>query len=462
MDTTNTQPRQITLVLQRFSASVWRTLCTPATTGILLALLATALLLLLILPQQSGPNTSAESWTSTLPAAVQPWGSLLFALGFSRIFQSIWFWALLGLLLLNTLVALAELSPPSWRRVRQTPADIGWQHPLAQRVEHSVRLSSAPDAHLSGLAESLERGGFTVDPAAEEQRQVSGGKHRRVWLALPAFYGAVLLLVLAFLLTFVSLKTEDFTLWPHATNDSQLFGGTVELYNFDEESGSGVVIFDPADDTQPATAFFLSPYRPAIYRQTLIWATAAAPVLTIEAADSGGRPRRLMPVQANVPPGTQLSLPLDQPDAPLYFLIPSAELAFQILPVESPQEGGYNVQVRRKNETAPSENLMVQAGQTFEIDGLSLTLTLDHSLSVSARRDFGLLLYPAALLLMLACAALLWLLPPWQVWLIPDVKGRGGQLYGVAEKFGAMGGAAEFLRDLLRHEVEQEDGERGR
>jgi hypothetical protein len=39
--------------------------------------------------------------------------------------------------------------------------------------------------------------------------------------------------------------------------------------------------------------------------------------------------------------------------------------------------------------------------------------------------------------------------PPWQLWLIPDIKGRGGQIYCVAEKLGSTEEIVPFLEQLL-------------
>lgn len=446
MDTTDTQSHQITLKSQQYAAQIWKILYSPKTTAALFGILALVLLIWLILPQQESRATSAEIWIGRLPPAVQPWGPAFYFLGFARIFQSGWLWLPLAGLLLNSLVALAAFIPPGWQRAQNRAANIQWNHPLAQRVEHSVRLPASPDDHLAALKVALATRGFLLHPTPNDNRQISAARRRWLWLAVAGFYGGVVVLVAAFALTFFTLQTETMTLWPFKLADSDLFNSTVELYQLDPTSQTGTVIFSPRRTDRPSLALFLKPFRPAFFKQTFIWPTAIEPVLTVEARDAGGERRRLMPLQTELSPDTRLSLPLGQVDTPLYFLIPSAKLAFQIVPVD---HNNYNVQVRRGSEDTPSENLMVQAGDTFDIDGLSISLTQNYTLQFMARRDFGLPLYAVAFLLMLVSGLLLLFLPPWQVWLIPEVKGRGGQLFGVVEKFGSAKPATAFLEQLM-------------
>jgi hypothetical protein len=163
----------------------------------------------------------------------------------------------------------------------------------------------------------------------------------------------------------------------------------------------------------------------------------------------------LLPVRADLSPSSQLSLPLDQPDVPLYFLIPSANLAFQIIPAEG--DGVYQVQIRRSDDTAPGENRTIRLGEPFTVDDISLTMTLRYNIHLLAWRDFGLPILLLGLVIAAASGLILLLLPPWQIWYIPEVKGRGGQLYGVAETIGRAKTATEFLHKQLHQTPEDTD-----
>lgn len=448
MDTVTSQPNPHITRLHRFLAQGWLALRRPKTTLALLIIMLIVLGIGWLLPQRHAADIPPAAWIATLPTAIRLWGEPLYLLGFSRTFNSVWFWGPLGLLLLNCLLALADFAPAAWRRFRRQPASLAWQHPLSHRVEQSVRLSATPDAMLDGLKEALTAQGFTLaDLPDENDRAVSAVRRRRSWLAVIAIYGGLLLLVAGFLTTYYTLKTEQFTVWPFNPVTSPLFQSDVELYQV--ENGRAIVIFKPAatQPDAPSLALFLRPNRPAFFKQVFIWPIAIEPVLTIEARDSGGAVRRLMPVQTDLAPATQLSLPLDQPDAPLYFLIPSADLAFQLLPAADGRS--YQVQVRRSGEPAATESLQATVGDTFQVDGISVQLTARHNITLIARRDFGLPLLVIGLLLAGVAALLLLLLPPWQVWLVPEVKGRGGQLYGVAETIAPPARATAFLVALL-------------
>lgn len=455
MDIANKPSSQLILRLQQGLGLGWQLLCSPKTTGALLAILAVVLLLRVVLPQQTPPvsGTAAAAWVATLPTWIQPWGELLFFLGFSHIFQSLWLWLPLALLTLNSLVALAEYLPPSWQRARPAadiPA-IEWQHPLAHRAEQSVRLPNSPDAFLDGLKEALIAKGFTIDPPAQaEQRIVSAARRRWAWLAVVTFYGGLLLLSAAFVVSHYTLKTERLRLFPAAAEESRLFGGSFELTQIDAANRRGAVTFAPNGAGQPPQTVRWRLYWPLVFKNAVMLPIALEPVLSIEAQDAAGEPRRLVPVQEDLAPATRLNLPLQQEDQPHYFLIPSASLSFQIAPV--PGQNRYNVQVRRGSEASPSENLMVNTGEAFEVDGLLVTVGLTHDVTFVARSGGALLLFAVSLVVVAISGLLLYGRPPWQVWLMPEVKGRGGQLYGVAEKLGLARGTAAFLEGLLPHE----------
>jgi cytochrome c biogenesis protein ResB len=393
-----------------------------------------------------------------LPSQVRPWGDLLFLLGFARIFQSPWFWVPLAVLLLSSLVALADYAGPSWWRARKSAAVIEWQHPLARRVEHSVRLPASPDTFLDKLKTRLEANGFSVDaPFEENQRWVSAARWRWTWLGVISLYSGLILLCGSFLVSHYSLKTESLTLSPLERETSQLFGGTFELYRIDAGGGSGIVVFRPKKGTeQPIRAFIWQLYQPVFFIRTFILPIATEPIVTVEAQDETGDLRRLLPLQEDLSPATRLNLSLGEAGEPLYFLIPSASLAFQITPLTESGESRYNVQIRRGSESSPSENLMVKSGETFELDDLAVTISPGHNVRITARRDLALPLYAISIIVILVSGLLLFFRSPWQVWLMPEIKGRGGQLYGVVEKFGSTRNTPEFLEQLLTEKPEAE------
>jgi hypothetical protein len=180
----------------------------------------------------------------------------------------------------------------------------------------------------------------------------------------------------------------------------------------------------------------------------LILPIAVEPVLSVIVHDAADAPVRLIPVQEDLPPGTRLNFPLAGAGAPLYFLIPANSLAVQILPDPTSPEL-YQVRVRRGSETPSSEDLEAQLGQPFAVDGLSMTATLGHKLEVLAYRDPAIILYLLGIGLIGTGLVFTYVRSPMQLWLIPDIKGLGGQLYGIIEQPGSVEGAARFLEQLF-------------
>lgn len=450
MDMANQGSGRLIIRLQRFLVLSWDLLRQFRTTWCLLAVLGVVFGLALWLPQQTSPQIPASIWVKSLPTWLQPRGEELFALGFAYIFRSIWFWLPVALLTLHSLVALADTLPPAWRRFREVPAELGWQHPLARRVEYSTRLPAAPDEFLEQLKKSFNEAGFTLDPPVEEsQRLVSARRQAWSWLSLPLFYGSLLLLCLGFLISRYTLETERLTLLPFESKNSRLFDRAFQLNEFDAASRTGLVLPEAGAETAGQVLSWRL-YWPALIQGAFILPIAAEPVLTVEAKDESGESLTLFsPQPEDVSPAPKLNLALQASQAPLYFVIPSASLAFQITPVSTPEGMAYNLQVVNSSASASPENKLIKAGETFQVDNLAITLSLNHALQIIAWRDWGWPLYLVSLVGMIAGLLLFRFCPPWQAWLIPDIKGRGGQIYGVAEKLGSTKDVVPFLEQLL-------------
>jgi hypothetical protein len=451
MNTAHQATTSILIRFRRYTVLAWYALQSPKLTGILLLILLSLLAGRLVIPQQVDPNMTAEAWSAGFPIWLQPLSQLLYSLGFSRIFQSILFWAPLALLTLNSLLALAAYSRPSWQRVRGGADNtLDWQHPLARRAEYSMRLPEAPDILIDALKESLRGQGFVADSLFEEnQRLVSAGRRRWAWLSVVLFYGALLLLSLAFLISYFSLRIETMTLFPGQVKNQQLLGGAFELTAIDAANQAGRLTFTPTANEPVSSGYGWRLYLPTFVADMLLLPIAVEPVFMIEAQNAAGELQRLTPTRDELSVTTRLVLPLDEANTPLSFVISAEKLTFQVSPVVVDGQNRLNIQVRRQAETLPSENLMVGLDDSLVIDAVTVTITSGHSLKVIVRRDKALWLYGVSLIAAVSSLLVFYFLPPWQLWLIPEVKGRGGQLYGVVEKLGPAKGMGEFLEHLF-------------
>lgn len=436
-------------------SSLWHFLVSFKLTGWLLAILILVFILGRLIPQQAipvGGDTAGQAWIATLPPLIQLWGEPLLWLGFSHLFQSAWVWLPLALLLLNSLVALAEHTPGSWQRLKSAVPPLDWQHPLAQRTEQSTRLPEAPEKFLDTFKVSLQQKGFYLYESNPRTERLLGAAQRRwVWLAPTWLYSGLILFIIALLLSHYFLQVDDFTLAPQENKFSPLFNGQFRLETVETGPGLSRISYLPAkmgsEPSAPPLELVWNLYWPLIFRQTIIIPWAVAPVLTIEARDASGKLLRLIPSQENLAPAERLNLPLDNPNAPLYFLIPSAGLAFQVTP-DVGSADTFNIRVRQGSELSSATEIKAKVGQTFTANQVSLVLSRNHNLRVLARRDAGLPFYLLGLILVVGSGILILGRPPLQLWLIPEVKGRGGQLYSVVEKFGSVQHFPQFLADL--------------
>lgn len=419
----------------------------PKTTAVLLGCLTGVIGLALLLPQH--PQAEADSWISALPGLLQPWGILLFTLSLNRIFQSAWFWLPVALLLLNSLVALADYTPAAWNRFHKNVPPLEWQHPLAYRAEQVSRLPGEPDLFLETLQASLEQAGFSV--SSSQERIIGAVRRSWAWLAPSIGYGGVLLLILAFLVSFFSLKVERFILWPAETTAApSIAPGQFQLIDFETPAQVRLEFREQTTDT-----LRWSLYRPAWVQGVLFLPTATEPVLTIDIRDESDTPVKIMPPTQEAPPLKQLSLPLNRLEGPIYFSIPSARLAVRMEP-DSASEMSYQLQVRQNDESNPSITRMIAPDQAVAINNLTLRLSRNQNLHVIAYRDLAWPIYFVSLVLVGMGVVFTFWRPPLQVWLVPEVRGLGGQLYGVAETLGSQEKAAHFLEQLLPAKAETE------
>jgi hypothetical protein len=432
--------------------ATWYTLRSPKTTGVLLAILAVVGGLGLIIPQQTDAVASTAvraAWIANLSPPFQSWGEVLFFLGFSRLFNSLWFWLPLGLLGLNSLIALADYGPGSWQRLQSAQPSLNWQHPLARRTEQSARLPEAPDLFLDTLKRTLTEQGFYVYASSEDEPRLIGAAQRRwAWLGPVIFYAGLLITMIALLLSHFFLQVDTLTLWPLEPKTSPLFAGQFELTGVEPNRQVSHITYTSGESDPASLSWRL--YIPTFFNNTLIWPRALEPILTIEARDETGTLLRLIPSQENLFPAERLHLPLAEADSPLYFLIPSTGLAFQITPdVSTPDR--FRVQARRGSELVSAPEIEARTGEAFDIEGVTVTLSLNSNVTALVHRDPAWPLYLIGLGLLIA-AGIFMMRQPLQLWFIPEVKGRGGQFYSVVEKFGNPAELPPFLVALLSRE----------
>ena len=438
---------------------VWHILCSLRLLVSLLAVLVSVVLLRLLIPQQLEqiPGINPEtSWAISLPFWLRPLSGALFELGFANIFQSVWFWVPAGLLLLHSLVALAAYGWPSWRRLREPKPLIEWQHPLALRLEQSTRLPDTPDEFLEACRQRLRQVGFAtyLNDDEDEQRLIGGTRHRWSWLGVIAWYAGIILILVAGLISHFQLEWDRQILSSLNPTPTTLLDKLVSLQGIDSGSNRFWMTYTPLAADQSPQTLTLRRYWPTFFGGMLVWPADSRSLVTIQVKDTSGRRLGLTSPQGEQLVTEQLMVPIDGTDSSILFSIPETGLAFSLSPSGAASDR-YNVQVLRGEEATQVEDTDILAGESLSVENLSLSLTLNYELDVVARRDPALPLYPIGLLISVIGALLAFLRPPVQVWLIPEIKGRGGQIYAVLEQqFGTPSKMEGFLRRVLEMEAE--------
>jgi hypothetical protein len=429
---------------QRWIVRVWNGLQNPKMTILTLMAIGVVLSLGLFLPQQNS-TSDATLWISNLPSFLQPWGEFLFFMRLSHVFHTLWFWLPVAVLLLNSLVTLADYGSLAWQRFhdKRTPP-VEWLHRLANRVERVVKLPHDMETESSNIKQSLMSGGFSVYESVDSQ-VVGAAKRSWAWLGIVAVYIGLVLLVIAFLGSYYALKTDSFVLLPSESKFIQLLAGRLELLSVDERGTTGEVVFT-SDVTRNIS---WSSYQPKVLNSVLVIVTDFVPILTVEASDQSDQPVTLMPVQDDLNPSEQLSFSLDEESQLLYFQI--AELTFQ---VTLEQTNHYNVQVLRENETEPFINSTVKNGEQFQVNQFSIRISQSYRASLVAYRDPFILFYILGVGLVGIGVLVMIFWPPLQLWFISDET----WLYGVAEMFGPTEQAEQLLDEyLLAGTIRSED-----
>lgn len=450
MNAVHQRRTQLITQIQPFLSRLWYILRSPQMTIGLLVLLVFVFGVGLLLPQQMAATaeTAAQTgWLNSLPVWVQPAGTILYFFGFAKIFYTPWFWIPVALLLLNSLIALVDYVPGCRRRTRSMTPPVNWQHPLARRIEHSVRLSHFPDNFTELFHVRFNGQGFIVyTSSTEQQRAMAAAQRRWGWLGIPAIYLGLLMLVVAFVLTFFSLKIEYFTLSPFQPRSVDLLRGQLDLTAVNPDAGVSQLTFTPAGGGFDQLLSWQH-YQPGLVNNMIVFPTSAESIITVEISNPTGELIALDPLPENLLPTEHLRAILeDSPDGSIYFTIPSMDVAVQVSPDAA--SNAFSVQIRKGDEAELIDNILVVPGREFEIDGMTAMLSLDHSINVIVRRDAGLPFYILAAALVLG-GGILTLLRPAVVWLIPEVKGIGGQLYGVMETFGSEKKMMKILEELL-------------
>ncbi|MDX1523560.1 MAG: hypothetical protein R3264_18175, partial [Anaerolineae bacterium] len=316
--------------------------------------------------------------------------------------------------------------------------------------EVQVRLSDTPDDFIAGRFYVLKRQGFHLQHAAgEDQRVTSAILRRWAWWGPVVFYGGVITLIGALLASSFWFQRDQVRLFSSDSIFSHTLAGSLQLQPAQPDGSTYEIRYQPGDLDQPVRNFSLQPYRPIWLRGAIVMPTALDRLLNIEVKDGSGRVLELTQLQEVLDQTERLTIPVRQLNDPLLFSIVSSDLALQISPEPFDDDRLYTLQVRQGVTGELLNDVQIRVNEPITIASYSGLLSESYAADVIVWQDPAWWLYPLAGLLILVGAVSTRFFPPVVVWLIPEIKGRGGQLFGVVETFGREQRLKQFLTDLL-------------
>ena len=435
--------QSVTNQSQRWIFSLWCGLRTPKLTIGILVILNIVVAWGLFIPQQ--PQLDAILWRSNLPQLLQPWGEFLFSLGLAQIFQTPLFWFPVGLLFINSLVALADYTPNAWLRWQSPSPPIAWQHPLAIRSTETTPVQYRINWDI--LKTTLNEQGFTTHQNHEQADMLTATKQPWAWLLISVIYAGLVILPIAFFGSYYYLETDQILLSPADKQRNTLLDGQLELLSTNDTGDQGIIVYTPdqvevkpdqvkPDQAKPDQAkqtLDWSLYQPQFLNRVLVTITAFDPVLTINVSDSSDKPVRLLPFQENLDPNEQLNLPIGDSSQSLYFRIVSEGLTFQITPSG---KGEYNIQVLREREVTPFVNETIQEDKPLSVDSFSVHVIKNYQTEILAYYDPFFMLYLVSFISTIIGITVLFFRSPLQLWFIMEQQDSYQWIHGAVEQFG--------------------------
>jgi len=407
----------------------WVFLRSPQVTLASFLTLAVIALLIFIIPQYASVNNGTLGLLSGFIH------ELFLATSPNYILNTLFFWLPVALLTLNSFIALADYSQPTWQRWQNTP-EISWQHPLAHRVE----ITTDPSASLQHLKSNLIKYNFTPhEIIIANDIKIVASQNRLGWWGPVGFYLGCLSLVLALMGSHYLAQSNYIQLLPQNSQESTLAQGNFKLIKVDDQGRLGQIEYTFQNNSPQELTWSL--YWPKWLHNNLAILTEFQPMLKVSATNNQGQAIRLMPIQEDLSPDEQIYLPLN--DDPVYFRISSIGLNFQVIPQT---ESEYNVQIQQQNETIPAINLTTKTGEPFKVDSFTVTFTLTHQVKLMIYRNETLPLYLLTFILLIMSLGYSFMRPPVQFWFIQE---SNGQLYSVAEGFKSAQKLQQFIQLLL-------------
>lgn len=428
---TATQDSNSPSTRQLFSlAYFWSILRAPETFVFSLILMAGALALAGLIPQQpvSVAGDDYAQWVETIPNPYRQLATPLNAAGLFRIYATFWFWVPAAFLVLVCLIALADYAPLVGRYIigRSSPSPPAQPHPFYEQTSTTHSIPSPSDAGKSAASSTpllhaqrtLSDANYRTYP--DEAGQVlTATRHHRRWAGPIALAAGLILTVTGLIVQTLWGAGQGAELSIRPGGSAFLASQPVRVRAFNprrdafNQLAGGTVVLDIGDQTNLPWRL----HRP--YRLGGWWFVPAGirPSAEITLAQTGSPPETIAP---HFPAARK----------PAYFSSPAEGLLFKLTYVPTAAGPDYRLTLIESPDSSAGGAEVVREGAQFFAPAYNMNgaVTIDERLQLRAYRLPGLGFVLAGLATLLFGLIWLALEPPATMWLALITRGRGSRI----------------------------------
>ncbi|MDY7039624.1 MAG: cytochrome c biogenesis protein ResB [Chloroflexota bacterium] len=434
--------------------ALWRLFSSAYLTRILVMMVALALFVAAVLPQQPeaarSDGVARSQWLALVHHRYPTTGEALLAVGALDVFHSLWFRLLLALLTFNLCLDLVNLTEAIWQS-RRAPAV---RRPESFFSDDELATSWLADVPWDEALEVVRRA-LTVTVARPREEHAQGVAYFHAdsgswpsWGTLALRVGVLLMIVSWLVSGWFGWQTEAIrlgvgqqTVTRGASSMIRLDGLTVENGDFRAE----VVLVE--DDGQEAGRGMVTARRPLRGGGLTVRCLGYGPAVVVQAIDEAGRPLMLQSFVEGAELEETVYLSFGAPGEERYFAAPERNLVVRLVLVAGEDvevRPAFRVQAYRSSSVRPVFEGSLPASDQVEIAGDRYVMEVERYALLQAGYDPGAGLVILGLLL--ACGGMILVVwkPRAQVWVLVAVESGGitvrarGEMWAGDQRFARL------------------------
>jgi cytochrome c biogenesis protein ResB len=413
--------------------TLWRLFSSPYLTLALMVVVALALCLAAVLPQEPEMARSDDvvrsQWLALVHHRYPTTSEALLAVGALNVFHSLWFRLSVALLAFNLCLGLINLAETAWQS-RSVPSV---RRPESFFTEEQSAISLTTSLPWDDVLEGVRRAlaAAFARPREEHAQGVAyfhaDGRLWSLWGELVLYIGALLMLAGWLAGGWFGWETEAVHL---GVGQQTAVRGTRYALRLDDlavangDFRAEVVLLEEGSETRRGTVTDEWPLRGG---GLTVRGTGYGPAVVVRAKDETGQPLMLQSFIERAEPGEIMHLSFEVPGEERYFAVPERSLVVRVElgPGEETDAGqSFRVRAYRSNSVEPVFDSTLAASGQVEILGDYYTMEIGHYALMQVRHAPGDVIVVLGLLLACGGMTLMMWNPRAQVWVL--VAGEGG------------------------------------